>query len=235
MPNEKFMRLAIAEARKNFDTVAGGPFGACIVKGGRVLAVSRNTVLKNDATSHAEINAIRLASKKIKSFDLSGCAVYSTAEPCPMCFSAIHWARIDVIIYGASIKDAKKTGFNELSISNKRLKALGKSKIEIIPGFLADDCVKLLRDWDKFGAKKLYYCIVKLILDSLSCPDALIGHPDTPISGFPLKDCGNDNWWKLILQCSSRLSDKFYTVRARPLAESRTMDMPACRLASRPA
>lgn len=153
---EEFMRLAVKEAGKNFNTIDGGPFGACIVKGKRVLAVSRNTVLKNDATSHAEINAIRLASKKIKSFDLSGCAIYSTAEPCPMCFGAIHWARIGVIVYGASMEDAAKAGFNELRISDERLKSLGKSKIKIISGFLAGKCVKLLRDWDKFGAKKLY-------------------------------------------------------------------------------
>ncbi len=84
------MRMAIREARKNLKKMDGGPFGACIVRGGRILAVSRNMVLKNDATCHAEMNAIRIASKKVKGFDLSGCTIYSTTEPCPMCFSAIH-------------------------------------------------------------------------------------------------------------------------------------------------
>ncbi|MDD8016577.1 MAG: nucleoside deaminase, partial [Acidobacteriota bacterium] len=88
------MRLALREARKNLRTLAGGPFGACIVKDGRVVATARNTVLKNDSTAHAEVNAIRKACRKLDTFDLSGCEIYSTAEPCPMCFSAIHWARI---------------------------------------------------------------------------------------------------------------------------------------------
>jgi len=91
---QEYMLLAIAKARKNFKSLAGGPFGACIVRHGKLLSVARNTVLKEDATCHAEINAIRQASKKLKSFDLSGCVVYSTTEPCPMCFSAIHWARM---------------------------------------------------------------------------------------------------------------------------------------------
>ena len=96
--HEKYMWIAVCEARKNLCKVCGGPFGACIVKGGKVIAGARNTVLKNDASCHAEINAIRLASKKLKTHDLSGCRIYSTTEPCPMCFSAIHWARIGSII-----------------------------------------------------------------------------------------------------------------------------------------
>ena len=94
---DDFMRKAIAEARKNLLRPQGGPFGACIVKDGRVLAAARNTVLKDDATSHAEVNAIRLASRKLGTFDLTGCEIYSTTEPCPMCFGAIHWARIGTV------------------------------------------------------------------------------------------------------------------------------------------
>lgn len=150
------MLLAIKEARKNLKKIDGGPFGACIVKGGRVLAVARNTVLKNDATCHAEINAIRIASKKIKNFDLAGCTIYSTTEPCPMCFSAIHWAGIDTVSYGAGIADARKLGFNELSISAQKLKRIGKSKIKIFPGFLRKECLGLFQDWDKLEEKKLY-------------------------------------------------------------------------------
>lgn len=155
-PDERFMRLAVREARKNIKVMDGGPFGACIVKGARVLAVARNTVLKRDATCHAEVNAIRTASRKIKNFDLSGCVIYSTNEPCPMCFGAIHWARIGAIIYGTGIKDAARIGFNELNIPDKKIRAIGKAAIEIIPGFLIEECRALLKDWNDLKKKRLY-------------------------------------------------------------------------------
>lgn len=154
--DEKFMLLAVKEARKNFATMDGGPFGACIVKNNRVITVARNTVLKNDATCHAEINAIRAASKKTKSYDLSGCIIYSTTEPCPMCFSAIHWARIKRIYYGTSTNDAKKIGFNELNIPDKQLVKIGKSKIKLYPKVLIEECRKLFKDWNKWENKKVY-------------------------------------------------------------------------------
>jgi guanine deaminase len=156
MMNKKFMELAIKEARKNIKTMSGGPFGACIVKKGRVIAIARNTVLKNDATCHAEINAIRKASRKLGTYDLSGCIIYSTTEPCPMCFAAAHWARIKNIFYGTKISDAKKIGFNELSIPDAKLASLGKSKIKLTGGILTNDCRKLLKDWSGLANKVLY-------------------------------------------------------------------------------
>ena len=155
--NKKFMRQAIKEARKNLTQMSGGPFGACIVKAGEIIAIARNSVLKTDATSHAEINAIRKASQKLETFDLSGCVIYSTTEPCPMCFSAIHWAKINALIYGTNILDSKKRGFNELSISNRLMKKVGKAKVKIIREFLRDECLKLLKDWDKLENKPLYW------------------------------------------------------------------------------
>ena len=154
--NKKYMRLAITEARKNLLSLYGGPFGACIVKGKRVIAIARNTVLRSDAIAHAEVNAICEASKKLKTFDLTGCSIYSTTEPCPMCFSAIHWAKIDSIAYGTSIRDVKKRDFNELTVSNARLKSIGKSKVKILSGFLRDECMLLLREWDRLENKKVY-------------------------------------------------------------------------------
>lgn len=154
--DEEYMRLAVKEAKKNLKKMDGGPFGACVVKGNKVLVSARNTVLKNDASCHAEINAIRTASKKLGSFDLSGSSIYSTTEPCPMCFSAIHWARIDAIIYGTRIADAKKAGFNELVITNSRMKALGKSKIKIFDGFLYDECKELFEEWSKVENRRYY-------------------------------------------------------------------------------
>lgn len=154
--NYEFMELAIKEARKNLFHLDGGPFGACIVRKGKVLAVSRNTVLKGDSTAHAEINAIRIASRKLRSFDLSGSYIYSTNEPCPMCFSAIHWAKIDVIVYGTSIEDAKRLGFNELCIPSSKMKCLGKSRVKIYKRFFLSECKKLLKDWENLENRVLY-------------------------------------------------------------------------------
>ena len=155
-PERRFMARAIAEARKNLARPDGGPFGACIVKDGRILAAARNTVLRNDATCHAEMNAIRKASKELGTFDLSGCAIYSTSEPCPMCFGAIHWARIGTIYYGTGIRDAARAGFHELRISNARMKALGRGRIKLVPGFMRDECLDLFEDWKVLPARKPY-------------------------------------------------------------------------------
>ena len=152
----RFMRKAIREARKNLARPDGGPFGACIVKDGKVLAVARNTVLRQDATCHAEVNAIRKASKKAGTFDLSGCEIYSTTEPCPMCFGAIHWARLGAVHYGTDIRDAARAGFHELRISNGTLKALGKSRIRLVPGFMRSECLELFRDWSALPDKARY-------------------------------------------------------------------------------
>lgn len=145
--NPKYIKLAVKAAQKSMRTLCGGPFGACIVKSGKVVAVAGNTVFKKDATCHAEVNAIRIASKTLKTYDLSGCAIYATTEPCPMCFSAIHWSGIDCIIFGSKIADATRTGFNELSISAKRMKEEGASSVKIYGGFLAKECGKLYTEW----------------------------------------------------------------------------------------
>ncbi|MCX5705673.1 MAG: nucleoside deaminase [Candidatus Omnitrophica bacterium] len=155
-PQLNYMRLAIKEARKNLKTLNGGPFGACIIRNNLVLAVAHNTVLEEDATCHAEINAIRIASRKVRHFDLSGCVIYSTTEPCPMCFSAIHWARLDAVIYGTNIADVKKLGFCELSISAKNLKTKGKSSVKIFAHFDRVECMKLLYDWEKVEGRRVY-------------------------------------------------------------------------------
>jgi guanine deaminase len=124
--NKKFMQLAIDTALDNIKSNNGGPFGAVIVKDGMLIAKSPNTVTSsNDPTAHAEINAIRLACKELNTFDLSGCEIYSSCEPCPMCLSAIYWARISKVYYAADRFDAQKAGFddsfiyNEISLSEK--------------------------------------------------------------------------------------------------------------------
>ena len=155
-PNTEFMGLALREAEKNLSDMRGGPFGACIVKSRRILAIARNTVLKNDATAHAEINAIRKASRKLGTYDLSECVIYSTTEPCPMCFAAIHWARIKRIIYGTKTSDSIKLGFNELNISDRKLASLGKSKVRLTGGVLVNDCKDLLKEWSNLANKAFY-------------------------------------------------------------------------------
>lgn len=108
------MQLAIEEAKKGIQKKEGGPFGAVIVKDGKVISKAHNMVIKtNDPTNHAEMIAIKKACKKLGRFDLSDCEIYSSAESCPMCFSAIHWAKIKKAYYGCTRKDADKIGFDD--------------------------------------------------------------------------------------------------------------------------
>jgi guanine deaminase len=155
-PEKRFMARAIREARKNLVRPDGGPFGACVVKDGLVVAVARNTVLAHDATCHAEVNAIRKASRKLGTFDLSGCEIYSTTEPCPMCFGAVHWARIGTVYFGAGIGDAARAGFQELRISDAQMKTLGRSRIRLVPGVLRAECLELFEAWKALPVRKLY-------------------------------------------------------------------------------
>ena len=146
-PEERFMRMAL---RKALEGVRKGqtPFGSCIVRGNAVVAAAHNTVWATcDPTAHAEVNALRKAARHLESIDLSGCVLYSTCEPCPMCFSAIHWARIGAVIFGARIRDARRLGFNELSVEDRTLKRLGRSPVALVGDFLRDECLDLFRAW----------------------------------------------------------------------------------------
>ncbi|MBP9865674.1 MAG: nucleoside deaminase [Candidatus Omnitrophica bacterium] len=154
--DKHYMRLALAAADRG---VAKGqtPFGACIVKNRKVVVTAHNVVWKTtDITAHAEINAIRLACKKLKTIDLSGCVIYSTCEPCPMCFAACHWARIDKIIHGTFIRDASLIGFNELAISNNAMKHQGKSLVKIKGGFMRKENKALFQRWAQGKSKRAY-------------------------------------------------------------------------------
>lgn len=145
--DEQFMRLAIRKAREGIER-GQTPFGACIVKDGVVLSCAHNVVWETmDITAHAEVHAIRKACERGGTIDLSGCVIYSTCEPCPMCFAACHWAKISTIVYGARIEDAQRAGFNELVITNRQMKALGRSPIDIVADVLREESVKLFKDW----------------------------------------------------------------------------------------
>ena len=113
MEHKDFMRRAIALAVENV-AKGGGPFGAVIVKEGVVVATGVNRVTaNNDPTAHAEVNAIREACTKLGTFDLSGCVLYTSCEPCPMCLGAIYWAHLDKIYYGANQHDAAEVNFDD--------------------------------------------------------------------------------------------------------------------------
>jgi len=157
---ETYMREAIRIARRGVDK-GQSPFGAIIIskKTGKIIAKAYNTVVKdNDPTAHAEINAIRRAAKRLKTFDLKGHVIYSTCEPCPMCFSAIHWANLDELYYGATINDAKECGFREITLSNRRLKRLGGKnvRVKIHSNLLRDECLEMMKSWTKKKDKVKY-------------------------------------------------------------------------------
>ena len=108
------MKEAIEEARKTMNLNYGGPFGAMITKDNKIIAIASNTVLKdNDPTAHAEINAIRKAGEVLNTHDLSGCTLYATGYPCPMCLSAIIWSNIKEVFYGTNLEDAANIGFRD--------------------------------------------------------------------------------------------------------------------------
>lgn len=110
----EFMRIAERLSADNLKTNEGGPFGACVVKDGEIIGKGSNQVLKsNDPTAHAEIVAIREACKKIQSYDLSGCVLYTSCYPCPMCLSAIIWSNIKEVYYGNTKEDAEDIGFRD--------------------------------------------------------------------------------------------------------------------------
>lgn len=156
MNHETYMRIAIAKAREGIES-GQTPFGACVVQDGEVISAAHNHVWASmDITAHAEIAAIREACKNLNTVDLAGCIIYSTCEPCPMCYSAIHWARIDTIVYGANIADAEKGGFNEIPISNEQLKDLGNDSVTLIKDFLKEECAALFAEWKAAEKSRSY-------------------------------------------------------------------------------
>lgn len=116
-PRETFMNRAVELAREGMRRGHGGPFGAVVVRGGEIVGEGWNQVVStNDPTAHGEIVAIRDACRRIGSFSLDGCEVYTTGQPCPMCLGAIYWARVAAIYYGFGIDDAAAIGFDDSEI-----------------------------------------------------------------------------------------------------------------------
>lgn len=150
------MRVAIALAQKNVDQTLGGPFGAVVVKDGKIIAKSANKVaLTNDPTAHAEVAAIRIASKKLNSFDLSDCVIYTSCEPCPMCLGAIYWSRIAEVYYANTKLDAAEIGFDDKFIYDELELPAEKRKLSIVR-MLQDEAILAFKKW-KVSPEKVEY------------------------------------------------------------------------------
>jgi guanine deaminase len=134
MTNQQlFIRKAIKLSLENVQTGKGGPFGAIIVKGNNIIASGTNLVTSlNDPTAHAEITAIREACKVLGTFQLDGCEMYSSCEPCPMCLGAIYWARLEKIFIASIMKDAAEVGFDDAFIYSEFSKQVGERKIPMV-------------------------------------------------------------------------------------------------------
>ena len=142
------MRKAI---RLSLDSVknGGGPFGAVVLKDGKEIACGVNKVtIKNDPTAHAEVTAIREAAQELNTFNLAGCEIYSSCEPCPMCLSAIYWARIDKLYYANTKEDAKAVGFDD-SFIYEQLELPEEERSIPVVRMLRDEAIEAFSEWDK--------------------------------------------------------------------------------------
>ena len=151
----EYMKIVIELSEDNLKTNAGGPFGACIVKDGVIIGKGSNQVLKsNDPTAHAEIVAIREASKNINSYDLSGCILYTSCYPCPMCLSAIIWANIKKVYYGNTANDAESIGFRDELI----YEYIKGNKLDLIDleNIDREETIKVFEEYKNKGDKEIY-------------------------------------------------------------------------------
>jgi len=153
---EEFMRRAIALAMENVRSGAGGPFAAVIVKDGRVVADGVNRVTAtNDPTAHAEVVAIREACRKLGDFQLAGCDLYTTCEPCPMCLGAIYWARPARVFYACVAADAAAVGFDDAFIYEELNRAHAERRVPM-QQLLREESLTIFALWQQQEKKTLY-------------------------------------------------------------------------------
>lgn len=151
-----FMREAIRLSREGMESNQGGPFGAVVVKNGQIVGRGNNKVtLLNDPTAHAEVTAIRDACNQLGTFQLEGCIIYTSCEPCPMCLGAIYWARPDAVYFANDRKDAADIGFDDDFIYTEINMKLDERKIPMLP-VLRDEAIKVFQAWQEKGDKTLY-------------------------------------------------------------------------------
>jgi len=154
--HEHYMTFAANRAKKGILVFGTGPFGAVIVKNGAVIAEAHNEVTStNDPTAHAEVVAIRRACRKLKTFQLKGCDIYCTSEPCPMCMGAIYWSRLRKVFYACTNKDAAKVGFDDAYIYKEMRKKPSKRKLKF-KQIKCKDAELLLKMWDELDNKIRY-------------------------------------------------------------------------------
>jgi tRNA(Arg) A34 adenosine deaminase TadA len=145
--DEKFMRRAIELAQNGMNAGAGGPFGAVVVRDGEIVGEGFNRVTStNDPTAHAEVVAIRSACKKLNSFQLDGCTIYTSCEPCPMCLGAIYWARPAKIFYACTREDAANIEFDDRFIYDEIEKPIRERQIETV-NLLRGEGLKVFENW----------------------------------------------------------------------------------------
>lgn len=155
MEKQEFMRRAIQLSLESVKH-GGGPFGAVIVKDGKIIAEAANRVtLDNDPTAHAEVNAIRQAARSLGRFDLSGCDIYTSCEPCPMCLGAIYWAHLDHIYYGCNRRDAADAGFDDEFIYQE-LSLAPAERQKVMEVLLPDESLAAFRMWKEKKDKRRY-------------------------------------------------------------------------------
>jgi guanine deaminase len=151
-----FMREAISLSRKKMLANEGGPFGAIVVRNGKIVGRGWNRVTAtNDPTAHAEIVSIRDACQRLKRFDLSDCTLYTSCEPCPMCLAAVYWARIEKVYYANTRRDAAATGFDDVMIYHELSLPIPRRKISMKP-LLRLEALKVFTEWNKKSDKISY-------------------------------------------------------------------------------
>jgi guanine deaminase len=156
MSKPEFMKRAIQLSQEHMQAGHGGPFGAVIVKDAKIIAEGWNQVLStNDPTAHAEVQAIRKASQNLGCFDLTGAEIYTSCEPCPMCLSAIYWARLDKIYYANTRKDAARINFDDDLIYQEIPKPIENRKIPM-QQLMQNEAQLVFKDWEKKENKTLY-------------------------------------------------------------------------------
>jgi guanine deaminase len=151
--NPIFMEQAIALATENVTSGRGGPFGAVVVRDGKVVASAANKVTAtNDPTAHAEIVAIREACASLGTFVLSGCEIYTSCEPCPMCLAAIYWSRLDAIFYGNTAADAAWAGFDDAFLYDEAKKPLDQRSIPTV-NLLRERAISSFEAWREYAGR----------------------------------------------------------------------------------
>lgn len=154
--DEYFMRRAIALAQDGIDKNSGGPFGAVVVRGGEIIGEGCNQVTStNDPTAHAEVVAIRDACARLGSFQLDGCVIYTSCEPCPMCLGAIYWARPEKVFYGCTREDAAQIGFDDQFIYEEIEKNFEHRQMKLA-NFLRDEALIVFQNWENKTDKMEY-------------------------------------------------------------------------------